>query len=1452
MAAPGPPVVGTPVAKATAATANVPVVPGTVAGDTVCILLFKKNNAAVTVPSGFAPQTPQAAATDTVLYAWTRVATATESGTYALSWTGSVSREAVAIRIPGALTTGPLDTGAGAPSGAARGSSANATPAVQLTTQGPDRLLLWVGANFTGGAWTDPSGYTPLYDAGTYLGVAYATQAAAGDTGAVVGTCAASEYADAYLLAFVPNQTTSQITGGDSGTGSESGGVTASVAGGDTGTGSEDGYAAQLVAGGDSGAGSESGYVAQPTYGGDAGTGTESGSASASITSGDVGTGTESGGVAARATGGDSGTGSESGFLRIPGGDTGTGSEQLTSLRANITFGDSGTGSESGYVETLFGDLAVALYAVNPSTGALLALPDYTKLDIAPARNGPGSIRVEYPVNGLNFASLYQWTVGNDRDLEVEIWLTGTATGAMRGYLQEASGDDVDEQAVWTWGGAFLELRADEMVVFPQAVNSANGNAKQEIVFSAVTPGAIVGTLLAQAQGRGTLTDITKGFTNSVDSGGVPWPQTLSTKFSPGAGGAQVLAKLVDLGLIEWAITWTGTARRLDLWAPGNRGADLTTGNRPVVLRGGRNITDSPRKWSVRDSATDVLSSGSEGVYASGSDANARARRGRRIEISASASNLSDLGAVQAYTGVQLAAVTPGVLEVTHGLGFLPGQPRPVIAFNIGDWVFSQVPGQALARLRVVGWSLTIADNGEPSGTVTLNDSMAEALIKIKDRLNALTSGDTTIGTSTSSQDTGTPNAPTGVQANSTARIVSGQPRASVATSWTPPTQNTDGSTITDLAGYTVQWGVGANPSVWSDGTTVNSGTATSGSFDADTDVTIGIRVRAFDQSGNNSAWSATINHTTAKDTSAPAVPSTPVVSNYLGVLKIQWDGNTSAGADMITAYPDFDHVDVHVSTSSNFAPTSATLFDRLFAEGTVVYTDGAYGTTYYAKLIAVDNSGNPSAASVQGSAVPGRVVSLDIFAGAVGTAQLADAAITTAKINNLAVNDAQIGNLSVGKLTAGTLSVAVTLSGIIRTGTTGARSEIDAAGIRLYNSGNTNTVNLKTSDGSALITGSLQTALSGERLVINSAVGEPDTVRVYPSGGGSFATITARTAPSDGSAAILIDGGATTGTARGRIGAYKSEAFISYVTGDSAGDSQAGYSRTAVSCGDIAVNMWAQNRITFARYSGASLVANSSAWIVWANGSITNCPVVGATAQDSGVKFDDGTTCATNAIGTLFGPMKATAFTVASAAAAKTEVRHTREVLDPLAVVRAARPRAYRYRDEIAARGKRAPLRFGVLAEELPAELVDMTPAAAGGLEPSVDLGKQYGVLWAAVHQLLEQRITHTNATASVPAGTRIPAGGRVEVRCEWESSPLAAPTDAVVVVHPGLLGAGRVTAWVQPGSVDEHGATVVFKNRGRKVLVVDPVDGVDDLTTLTASVIGQALYTPPLAEAA
>lgn len=1267
--------------------------------------------------------------------------------------------------------------------------------------------------------------------------------------------------------------------------------------------------------------------------------------------------------------------------------------------------------------------LNVTWWAIHPTTGVRVPLPDIDSWSLSPIANSSGALSLQYPVIGRNFATLNQF-VTEKRDLEVEVWFDGAQVNARRGILYERSSDLVDEAQVVSFAGHFLEHLMSEMVVLPYAPHP-----KQETVFSAVSPGTVMATLMQRAQADGYLTGVTfSTFSGTTDSNGAAWTTSVTATYSPvQTTYTQILDELVEQGACEWEITAT---RQLRLFKVGTRGVDRTVGSAPTILRRGLNLTEVPTKVSSREAGTDLWAAGGEGLYHREFDAGARTLRGRQVARAYSATGITDAGALDAAATARLPAVTTGMREVTHGILFGAGDPAPVTDFDTSDWVYSNsgetsaVAGGGNERLRIRQWSLSRSRSGEYTGTVSLNDLFDEQLVRIARALARLQSGSTVVGTSTPGapvDDGVAPAAPIGLTASSLAYQLgnSADTYASVTVSWSAVITDSNGNASTDISGYRVQYAYTSvsGGSLWVEATPADGVTGTTYTFSgAEAGVGMFLRVAAFDQFGNLSAWSATLGITTANDNTPPPVPSTPTARNFLRQLIVEWNGLGSAGQVMPI---DFSYVEVHVSAASNFTPTAATLFERLYAKGGVVYDPGSYTGAFFFKLISVDLVGNKSVASAQATATPSRAIADDIGdqiissakladgavlgpkiaaeavstphlsvatfsdnllpnggfedvaltgtlpaswvadgsgggthtftrntvaanvrsggaaaqlalsaasgfiqitsdsiptkpgdnwyfelsakasravnglliflgvgdtdpasttfptllnAGAlttaypavpvglnytvpatvgagvvpkylrlyvragdvvgdaaaltvwadevrarkvVGTAEIQDAAISRAKIGLLAVGDAQIETASIGKLTTGTLTATVLLSGIIRTATTGARSEMDSAGIRLYNSANTNTVNLSATSGSALVTGEFRTSLTGQRLIFNPGGTLPDTVNFYPTGAGDFARIMSRTAPADGSAAVLIDGGATGSVGRGRVGAYKGEAFVSYVTGDPGGDTQAGFSRTAVSCSVSDVNLWAQTTIAFDLYQATTYQAMGHTYLCWkpgSGGSFMPTFTANHVNVNAGIKFDSGSVIATINEGALFGRLKANAFDSGSSETLKTDITDLRAVMTPLDVIRSARSKKWRYRSDVLAYGVAAPARFGPMAEDLPPQLVDMTPSAAGpDLEMSVNLGDQIGCLWGAFNQIIDQRLVHVTATVTPPPMAT--ANIDIEIDVVWDGGPTQTIPAFVSIVPDGVgpLQQRAITAKLIASTIT--GATVRFR---------------------------------------
>lgn len=118
----------------------------------------------------------------------------------------------------------------------------------------------------------------------------------------------------------------------------------------------------------------------------------------------------------------------------------------------------------------------------------------------------------------------------------------------------------------------------------------------------------------------------------------------------------------------------------------------------------------------------------------------------------------------------------------------------------------------------------------------------------------------------------------------------------------------------------------------------------------------------------------------------APGTPDTPTVAGSMLGLTVTWDGLLAGAAPL----SDFLYVAVYVSSTSGFTPSSANLYTVIGAGGgSVVIGQLLGGTTYYVKLVAVNESGANSAASTQASAVA-QTVPANIPTGGITSIMLA------------------------------------------------------------------------------------------------------------------------------------------------------------------------------------------------------------------------------------------------------------------------------------------------------------------------------------------------------------------------------------------------------------------------------------------------------------------------------
>lgn len=276
---------------------------------------------------------------------------------------------------------------------------------------------------------------------------------------------------------------------------------------------------------------------------------------------------------------------------------------------------------------------------------------------------------------------------------------------------------------------------------------------------------------------------------------------------------------------------------------------------------------------------------------------------------------------------------------------------------------------------------------------------------------------------------------------------------------WNEPL-NTDSTAIDDGSFYEIQYQQDGDTNWQSQ--FVGWGDETTDILGLSTGVDYNFKIRAVDTGGNQSEFSTTETETMAEDDIAPSTPAAPTVAANTMAFQITHTlGKASGGTYNLEN--DLAYLEVHFGTASNFTPTATgTLagkaqanYGMLVGHVPVIETFQVDSTSaVWVKVIAVDMSGNRSAAST----------------GASATAELVDSA--------------HISDLSVTKLTAGTLSANVLLGASIRTASSGQRVELNSTGLHGYNSSGTELVTLSASTGQL----SMKTANSGARVELTSS----------------------------------------------------------------------------------------------------------------------------------------------------------------------------------------------------------------------------------------------------------------------------------------------------------------------------------------------------------------------------
>ena len=608
-------------------------------------------------------------------------------------------------------------------------------------------------------------------------------------------------------------------------------------------------------------------------------------------------------------------------------------------------------------------------------------IPDFQKVSLGYDFSEQGVFSCEYAKHGINAELLV------DKAIVIALW-DGEEFFDSR-FMIRAGEDDDNVEAISFKRTGFSLLNIFARVTVEEVAASPG----KSIRFDSATAGGILDNLLTAAQARGAATGITWDFTNAVDSNGNAWSKAISLEYKLGLDYLSLLRNLVDQGMME--VRFDGTV--LQAFNADTMGTDHSIDPDLVELQAGLDYEELPKKWSSEAQAKFSMTVGDEGSIVRKVDDSVPDGPFGREEMAVSQGGTKDVGTLNLVNDAALERVRQTREQLTRKIVIREDGPVPNVDYRVSDYVRERVPtfvgGEETTtseRYRVRSLVVEVGNDGEiGSASIVLNDKFLEAQIRTARKVSGIIGGASADGGGNGvpieeKPDTTTPMPPTGLVMDSDAYIDSnGNTRTVMSLDWNAPTLNTDGSAITDLKEYEIQYRK-QDDSVWK--TAPRATTDYAYVSNMDPEVVMEARVRAWDNTTHVSAWSDTVSATMDNDTTPPPVPSTPTVTVYLGALLVTWDGKGSAGEDMPV---DFAGCRVHVSTANDFDPSLSNISQTILAKNrtvTVPVSGLEYGVEHYVKLVSIDKKGNTSAASAQGHGVPRRVVEDDIEPGAITT----------------------------------------------------------------------------------------------------------------------------------------------------------------------------------------------------------------------------------------------------------------------------------------------------------------------------------------------------------------------------------------------------------------------------------------------------------------------------------
>jgi len=561
--------------------------------------------------------------------------------------------------------------------------------------------------------------------------------------------------------------------------------------------------------------------------------------------------------------------------------------------------------------------------------------------------------------------------------------------------------------------------------------NKALVNKENRRRFANTTPGDALSALIEESKLRGNIPGLAYNFGPTEDSAGIPWDDTYTVEYEYGQDAWSILDALTSQGLADWRML----GRTLELYRPNTElRRNLAIDSGGVILHPTASHLEEPVDRTLEDYTRTIIVQGDKGIS-------------RVVEMpplspdppwgewedlmqAGGVSDLSTMAQVGAYV---LSSRSQPRMMITKQITWREGLPVPFYDYRPGDVIRGRTEnGNQLEPLRV--YQITLAGT-EPTGMVihlTLNDRFLERQMRNERWVNRVTGqggpgaggggGTNPIPIPQPDPTNQEPSIPGNLVVTSTGYFnPAGEPKARARVEFDPVFVDVDGNSM-GMARYSFYARPASSPEDMSLSNSVRHPlNATPGNRivghinNLDSGETYYFGVAAIGLGGRVGEYSNEVSAVMAWPTTGMPKPSDPVLSSRLSTVKVEWDGNDSAGQPMPARFASIQ-VEMSLSGAGPF-----TRIGEIFEPGSAVIVTGedaqlnwGIGDTLYFRFTAYDTAGNDSTTvSDVSSIVVVGVVGPDIEANSITANNIAAGTITAEKIKAYSLT---VDRLSIGE----------------------------------------------------------------------------------------------------------------------------------------------------------------------------------------------------------------------------------------------------------------------------------------------------------------------------------------------------------------------------------------------------------------------------------------------------